>query len=47
LLKHIEAATGKSITREPELFRPGAVVDEYDEEDPERWENESVEVVAT
>ncbi|MBI4305682.1 MAG: DUF262 domain-containing protein [Chloroflexi bacterium] len=39
LLKLIESATGKSIAREPELFRSGAVQAEYDEGPPE-WESE-------
>ena len=47
LLKRIEIATGKSITREPELFRPGGMVEIYDEEDPEKWEIESGEVIST
>jgi hypothetical protein len=39
LLQGIEAATGKTITREPELFRPGVVVEDYDE-GPEEWDAE-------
>jgi hypothetical protein len=39
LLKRIEAATGKSITREPELFRAGVVSEAYDE-GPEEWDAE-------
>jgi hypothetical protein len=39
LLKRIEAATGKSITREPELFRAGVVAEAYDE-GPEEWDAE-------
>jgi hypothetical protein len=39
LLRRIEAATGKSITREPALFRPGAPVEAYDE-GPEDWDSE-------
>jgi hypothetical protein len=37
LLQRIEAATGKSITREPEMFRAGVVVEAYDE-GPEEWD---------
>ena len=39
LLQRIEEATGKAITRAPELFRPGAVTESYDE-GPEEWETE-------
>lgn len=39
LLQRIEAATGKSITREPEWFRAGRVADTYDE-GPEEWDGE-------
>lgn len=39
LLQSIEAATGKSITREPELFRAGVVAGVYDEV-PEEWDAE-------
>lgn len=39
LLLRIEAATGKSITRQPELFRTGVVTDVYDE-GPEEWDAE-------
>jgi len=39
LLQRIEAATGKSITREPELFRAGVVAEAYDE-GPEEWDAE-------
>lgn len=39
LLQRIEAATGKTITREPELFRPGVVTDAYDE-GTEEWDVE-------
>ena len=40
LIQRIEAATGKSITREPELFRAG-VVAEVDDEGPEvAWDAE-------
>ncbi len=39
LLQRIEAATGKTITREPELFRPGVVAEDYDE-GPEEWDSE-------
>lgn len=37
LLQRIEAATGKTITREPELFRAGVVTEAYDE-GPEEWD---------
>lgn len=39
LLKRIEAATGKMITREPELFGVGVVPETYDE-GPEEWDSE-------
>lgn len=39
LLDGIEAATGKTITREPELFRAGVMVETYDE-GPEEWDTE-------
>ncbi|MBC7284642.1 DUF262 domain-containing protein [Hoeflea sp.] len=39
LLKRIETATGKTIPREPALFRPGAKVETYDD-GPEDWEDE-------
>jgi hypothetical protein len=39
LLQRIEAATGKSITRDPEIFRAGAVAEAYDE-GPEEWDEE-------
>ena len=39
LLKRIEGATGKNITREPELFRPGVVTESY-EEGQEEWDAE-------
>jgi len=39
LLQRIEAATGKTIRLEPELFRAGVVVEAYDE-GPEEWETE-------
>lgn len=46
LLRRIEAATGKSITREPELFRVGVVAEAYDE-GPEEWDaDESLEAAA-
>ena len=35
----IEAAPGKSITREPELFAAGVVAEAYDE-GPEKWDAE-------
>jgi len=45
LLKRIEAAMGKRIAREPELFKPGAVVETY-EEGTEKWDTEEpLEVV--
>lgn len=37
LLQRIEAATGKTITREPELFHPGVVAEDYDE-GMEEWD---------
>jgi hypothetical protein len=40
LLQRIEVATGKSITRELELFRAGMVVEAYDEGPDEEWEAE-------
>jgi hypothetical protein len=39
LLSKIEAATGKTIAREPDLFRPGTVPESYDE-GPEEWDAE-------
>ncbi len=39
LLQQIEAATGKNITREPELFLAGVVAEAYDE-GPEEWDIE-------
>ena len=39
LLQRIESATGKSITREPELFGAGVVAEAYDE-GPEDWDAE-------
>jgi len=39
LLQRIEAATGKTITRQPEFFRPGVVTEAYDE-GPEEWDAE-------
>lgn len=39
LLQRIEAATGKSITREPELFQAGVAPEAYDE-GPEEWDAE-------
>jgi hypothetical protein len=47
LLQRIEAATGQSITREPELFQAGVVAEPYDEE-PVDWESDepSEEAVA-
>lgn len=36
LLQRIEVATGKRITREPELFSPGTVPETYDE-GPQEW----------
>ena len=36
LLDRIEQATGKTVVRDPEIFR---VVDDYDEEEPEWEEN--------
>ena len=40
LLHRIEAATGKSITRESELFRAGVVAEAYDEGPEEEWDAE-------
>ena len=40
LLQRIEAATAKSITREPELFRAGVVAETYDEGPEEEWDTE-------
>ena len=40
LLKRIEVATGKSITREPELFRAGVMAEAYDEGPEEEWDAE-------
>jgi hypothetical protein len=37
LLQRIEAATGKTVTREPGLFRAGVVAETYDE-GPEEWD---------
>lgn len=39
LLARIEVATGKTIAREPELFRAGVVAETYDE-GPEEWDAE-------
>ncbi|MBA4073337.1 MAG: hypothetical protein C0497_16170 [Gemmatimonas sp.] len=39
LLQRIESATGKAITREPDLFRAGVVAEAYDE-GPEEWDAE-------
>jgi hypothetical protein len=39
LLQRIEAATGKTITREPEWFRAGRTAEAYDE-GPEEWDGE-------
>lgn len=40
LLQRIEAATGKTITREPELFRAGVMAEAYDEGAEEEWDAE-------
>jgi hypothetical protein len=40
LLQRIEAATGTSLTRGPELFRAGVVAEAYDEGLEEEWEAE-------
>ena len=45
LLQRIEAATGKTIARDPALFRPGVVVEAYDE-GPEEWADEPPEEAA-
>lgn len=42
LLKRIESAIGKDITRESGLFRPGAFAESY-EEGNEEWTNEPIE----
>ncbi len=39
LLHRIEAATGKAVPKEPDLFRPGVVAEAYDE-GPEEWDGE-------
>ncbi|MBC8425159.1 DUF262 domain-containing protein [bacterium] len=39
LIQRIESATGKAITREPELFRDGVVTETYDE-GPKEWDAE-------
>lgn len=39
LLQRIEAATSKSVTRDTDIFRPGAGAESYDE-GPEEWEAE-------
>ncbi|MEX2583831.1 MAG: DUF262 domain-containing protein [Gemmatimonadota bacterium] len=47
LLARIETATGKTIAREPELFRAGVVPERYDE-GPEEWDaEEPLEEVAS
>lgn len=47
LLARIEAATGKTVPREPELFRPGVVPECY-HEDIEEWDaEEPLEEVAS
>ena len=47
LLQRIERATGKKITREPELFRAGVVAESYDE-GPTDWDiEEPLEEVAS
>jgi len=40
LLQRIESATGKTVTREPELFRAGVVAEAYDEGPEEEWDAE-------
>jgi len=40
LLRRIEAATGKTIPREPERFLAGVVAEPYDE-GPEEWDAEA------
>ncbi len=45
LLTRIETATGKTIPRDPALFRPGVVVEAY-EEGPAEWEEEPLEEAA-
>jgi hypothetical protein len=47
LLARIEAATGKTIAREPDLFGAGVVPERYDE-GPEEWDaEEPLEEVAS
>ncbi|MGQ0571313.1 MAG: GmrSD restriction endonuclease domain-containing protein [Armatimonadota bacterium] len=47
LLRRIEAATGKTIPREPELFRAGVVAEAYDE-GPQEWDaDETLEETAS
>jgi hypothetical protein len=47
LLRRIEAATGKTVTREPELFRAGVITAAYDEGPPEWDEEEPLEEAAS
>lgn len=47
LLTRIEAATGKTIAREPELFRAGVVAEAYDEAVDEWEDEEPLEEVAS
>jgi hypothetical protein len=47
LLQRIEAATGKTVTREPELFRPGVVTEAYDEGTEEWYVDEPLEEAAS
>jgi hypothetical protein len=48
LLQRIEAATGKTITREPEMFREGVTIESYDEGPEEDWDaDEPIEELAS
>ncbi len=47
LLQRIEAAMGKNVTRDPSLFRPGAVPEAYDEGPEDMEAEEPVEEVAS
>ena len=47
LLRRIETATGKKITREPELFGDDHVVSESYDDGPAQWDPEQVEDIAS
>ena len=47
LLRRIETATGKKITREPELFGDDHVVSESYDDGPAQWDPELVEDIAS